>query len=205
MPNDQHSFGYLDVVPELPVTDLARAQSWFHDALGFQTAWVWEDSFAAVSSGEVQRYLRKSDSPTAPARCYLHVVDANSLYLRCQQHGARTIDELASKAWSSGVFVGRVGFWNPEGWPGFELGWVLRRSFWHQGYATEAARVALQVAFAQINQPRVISLIAPGNVASIRVAERLGQHLSGSQDMNGKTVLVYGISREEWELATNVR
>ena len=38
---------------------------------------------------------------------------------------------------SSGVLVGRIGFWNPEGWPGFELGWMLRRSFWGLGYATE--------------------------------------------------------------------
>jgi hypothetical protein len=35
--------------------------------------------------------------------------------------------------------VGRIGFWNPEGWPGFELGWMLRRSFWGRGYATGAS------------------------------------------------------------------
>ena len=33
----------------------------------------------------------------------------------------------------SGVLVGRIGFWNPEGWPGFELGWMLRRCFWGKG------------------------------------------------------------------------
>ena len=47
---------------------------------------------------------------------------------------------------SSGVLVGRIGFWNPEGWPGFELGWTLRRSFWGRGYATEGARKALEAA-----------------------------------------------------------
>src|SRR6266511_4421164 len=35
----------------------------------------------------------------------------------------------AAQERSSGVLVGRIGFWNPEGWPGFELGWMLRRSF----------------------------------------------------------------------------
>src|SRR4051812_41537360 len=49
----------------------------------------------------------------------------------------------AAEERSSGVFVGRIGFWNPEGWPGFEIGWTLRRSFWGRGYATEGARVAL--------------------------------------------------------------
>jgi RimJ/RimL family protein N-acetyltransferase len=39
--------------------------------------------------------------------------------------------------------VGRVGLWHPEGWPGLEVGWVIRRSRWGQGVATEAARVAI--------------------------------------------------------------
>ena len=47
---------------------------------------------------------------------------------------------------SSGDLVGHIGFWNPEGWPGFELGWTLRRSFWGRGYATEGARKALEAA-----------------------------------------------------------
>jgi len=102
---DQHNLECLDVVPELPVTNLAHAQSWFQNALGFQTAWVWEDSFAAVSSGEVQIYLRRSDSSAAPVRCYLHVVDADSLYQRCQQQGARIVDELESKAWGAREFA----------------------------------------------------------------------------------------------------
>src|ERR687887_272892 len=86
---------------------------------------------------------------------------------------------------SSGVLVGRVGFWNPEGWPGFELGWMLRRAFWGRGYATEAARAALRFAFGQLGVPQVISLIRPGNAASIRVARRLGEHLDGSIELIG--------------------
>ena len=98
----------------------------------------------------------------------------------------------------SGAFVGRVGFWNPEGWPGFELGWMLRRSFRGRGYATEAARVALEFAFTRLGQPHVISLIQPENTASIRVAERLGERFLESADLMGKNVLVYRITREEW-------
>ena len=33
----------------------------------------------------------------------------------------------------SGAMVGRVGFIEPEGWPGFELGWVIARSRWAEG------------------------------------------------------------------------
>ncbi len=111
----------------------------------------------------------------------------------------------AAEERASGAFAGYVGFWNPEGWPGFEVGWTLRRSFWGRGYATEGARAALQFAFTQLEQPRVISLIHPENAASIRVAERLGERRSGSTEVMGKFALVYRITREEWEAAKQAR
>jgi RimJ/RimL family protein N-acetyltransferase len=107
----------------------------------------------------------------------------------------------AAEERSSGALVGRIGFWNPEGWPGFEIGWMLRRSFWGRGYATEGARRALRYAFTQLWQPHVISLIHPDNTASIRVAQRLGERLLGPTEVLGKSALVYGITREEWEAA----
>jgi RimJ/RimL family protein N-acetyltransferase len=104
----------------------------------------------------------------------------------------------AAEERSSGELVGRIGFWNPDGWPGFELGWMLRRAFWGKGYATEGARAALRFAFTELDQPHVISLIHPENAASIRVAERLGERPDGSTEVMGKTVSVYRVSREEW-------
>ena len=41
--------------------------------------------------------------------------------------------------------MGRVGCWRPEGWPGLEVAWTLRRAFWGKGYATEAAKAAFDV------------------------------------------------------------
>jgi RimJ/RimL family protein N-acetyltransferase len=105
----------------------------------------------------------------------------------------------AAEERSSGVLVGRIGFWNPEGWPGFEIGWMLRRCFWGRGYATEGARRALQYAFTELQQPQVISLIHPENAASIRVAGRLGEHLVGPTEVMGKTALIFRIDRAEWE------
>jgi RimJ/RimL family protein N-acetyltransferase len=102
---------------------------------------------------------------------------------------------------SSGGLVGRIGFWNPEGWPGFELGWMLRRPFWGRGYATEAARTALQFAFTQMLQPEVISLVHPENAASIRIAEKLGERLLDSIEVMGKRVLLYRVTQQEWAVA----
>jgi len=94
-----------------------------------------------------------------------------------------------------GVLVGRVGCWQPEGWPGLEVAWTLRRSFWGMGYATEAARAALDVAFTQLAQTHVISMIQSDNAASIRVAQRLRMRLEGRTDMMGESVVIYGTRR----------
>ena len=95
----------------------------------------------------------------------------------------------------SGKFVGRLGFLNPEGWPGFELGWTLAREAWGKGYATEGARRALDYAFNDLDKDHVISLIHPENKNSIRVAERLGEKLEGQTELLGHDVLIYGIDR----------
>ena len=95
----------------------------------------------------------------------------------------------------TGAMIGRVGFLNPEGWPGFELGWTLAHEQRGNGFATEAARAALAYAFDTLDQARVISLIRPANAPSIRVAERLGQTLRSQSDLLGGPVLTYAIDR----------
>ncbi|HZV96536.1 MAG TPA: GNAT family N-acetyltransferase [Candidatus Nitrosocosmicus sp.] len=100
---------------------------------------------------------------------------------------------------ATGALVGRVGFWNPHGWPGFELGWLLARAYWGRGYATEAARAAMSWAFTRREDQQVISLIYPDNAASIRVAARLGERLADRIELMGKPVLLYRITRDEWQ------
>ena len=100
---------------------------------------------------------------------------------------------------SSGVMIGRIGCWQPEGWPGFEIGWTLRRAYWGRGFATEAARAAMNHAFGELKQSHVISLTRPENAASRRVAEKLGEKLEGTTEIFGGEAVVYEISREDWQ------
>jgi RimJ/RimL family protein N-acetyltransferase len=79
---------------------------------------------------------------------------------------------------ASGEFVGFTGL-NPmpEGTPGvggMEVGWRLTRAAWHRGYATEAARAAVRVAFDGAGLPRLWSMTAATNTASQAVMRRLG-------------------------------
>ncbi len=115
-------------------------------------------------------------------------------------YGLWAVEEKAS-----GKLVGRIGFLNPEGWPGFEVGWTLARDSWGKGYATEAARRALQYCFTELDRDHVISLIAPANIASIRVAQRLGEKVEGKTELFGKEVLIYGIGSDGWSLAAGQR
>jgi RimJ/RimL family protein N-acetyltransferase len=80
---------------------------------------------------------------------------------------------------STGRWVGRVGPWRPEGWPGPEIGWGLLRECWGRGYATEAAAATLDWAFDHLGWTHVIHSIDPDNTSSQQLALRLGSRLLG--------------------------
>ncbi|AKJ03804.1 RimJ/RimL family protein N-acetyltransferase [Archangium gephyra] len=80
---------------------------------------------------------------------------------------------------ATGRWVGRVGPWKPDGWPGSEIGWGLLREFWGRGYATEATAAAMDWAFEHLGWTEVIHSIAPDNTASKQVALRLGSRMRG--------------------------
>lgn len=61
-----------------------------------------------------------------------------------------------------------------DGRDDIEIGYHVRRDLWGNGYATEAAQACMQYAFTKLGVDRVISLIRPENVQSIRVAEKNG-------------------------------
>jgi RimJ/RimL family protein N-acetyltransferase len=97
---------------------------------------------------------------------------------------------------TSGDFVGRVGLHYPEGWPELEVAWALARPYWGRGYAFEAAAAALGIAFDTLGWARAISLIAPSNLRSIRLAERLGERFERNLVVRGHELSLYAIARE---------
>jgi RimJ/RimL family protein N-acetyltransferase len=79
----------------------------------------------------------------------------------------------------TGRFIGRCGLlpWEIDGRLEFEIAYLLDKAFWHQGLATEAARGILQYGFQKLNAARLICLMHPENLASQRVAKRIGMTL----------------------------
>jgi RimJ/RimL family protein N-acetyltransferase len=103
---------------------------------------------------------------------------------------------------ATGRWVGRLGPWMPEGWPGPEVGWAIVRDCWGRGYATEGAVAATDWAFDHLGWSRVIHSIDPANVASQVVARKLGSRNLGPGSLppplQESRVDIWGQSREEW-------
>jgi len=96
---------------------------------------------------------------------------------------------------STGRLVGRCGLYQPEGWPGVEVGWIFARGAWGRGFATEAAVVWRDWAFDVLMLDELISIIHPDNVASIRVAERIGHRYLRDEMVLGESRVIYGQRR----------
>ena len=94
--------------------------------------------------------------------------------------------QFAAQGWSnwavelreSSEFIGFTGLSGPRRTfsfsPCVEVGWRLARQFWGRGFATEAARAALRVAFERLSLSESVSFTAVGNLRSRAVMERIG-------------------------------
>ncbi|HEX6866928.1 MAG TPA: GNAT family N-acetyltransferase [Caulobacteraceae bacterium] len=102
----------------------------------------------------------------------------------------------------TGQWIGRIGPWQPEGWPGTEVGWGLMREAWGKGYALEAATATINWVFDALGWTEVIHCIDPDNTSSQRVAQRLGSTNLGPGTLPAPfeqaPVEIWGQSREAW-------
>jgi RimJ/RimL family protein N-acetyltransferase len=103
---------------------------------------------------------------------------------------------------STGKWVGRLGPWRPEGWPGTEIGWAIAREYWGRGYAPEGAAISTDWAFDNLGWTDVIHSIDPRNTASQAVARKLGSKNRGPGKLPApyldSKVDIWGQTREEW-------
>lgn len=75
-----------------------------------------------------------------------------------------------------GRMIGQCGL-TRQMWNGremLEVGYLFKRSCWHQGYATEAVRACIEYAFTRLRATEVCSIIRDSNIPSQRVAFRCG-------------------------------
>lgn len=72
--------------------------------------------------------------------------------------------------------------------PAVEVGWRLARSAWGHGYASEAARAALNHGFGPAGLDEIVSMTATTNVRSQRVMQRIGMHRDPADDFDHPNV-----------------
>ena len=159
------------------------------------------DAYAQmVGDEETARYIGGHMVRAAAWRKFLQMPGAWAM----QGFAMFSLVEKASGAW-----IGQAGPWMPEGWPGTEVGWALRREYTGKGYALEAATAAIDWAFDTLGWTEVIHSIQLPNKASIALAERLGSAFRGVERLpppyDDVEVGVWAQSREHWMAARRQR
>ena len=88
-----------------------------------------------------------------------------------------------------------------------EIGWRIAQRYWGRGYATEAARAALDDGFDRVGLDEIVSVTVPANIRSRHVMERIGLRHDSSRDFehprfpSGHRLsrhVLYAMTREEW-------
>ncbi|MDZ4762604.1 MAG: GNAT family N-acetyltransferase [Alphaproteobacteria bacterium] len=104
---------------------------------------------------------------------------------------------------STRLWIGRVGPWRPYGWPGPEVGWGIIRSRWGAGFAYEAAVASMDFAVDQLEWDDIIHSIHPDNIASQKLAQRLGSTNRGPGKMpppfENSPVDLWGQTAKQWK------
>lgn len=98
-----------------------------------------------------------------------------------------------------GAVIGKAGFWELP-----DIGYILHRDHWGQGFAGEAAGAAIDHVFATTDLEDLTADVDPDNAASIRMLERLGFVQTGRAERTlnvggvWKDSVYYGLSRPNW-------
>lgn len=125
---------------------------------------------AFMADPEATRYLGGAQPRALAWRSFMTMAGA----WHPQGFSMFSVIERSSQRW-----VGRLGPWMADGWPGTEVGWGIIRDCWGRGYAVEGATAAIDWAFDELGWSEVIHAIDPTNGASQAVARQLGAELIG--------------------------
>jgi len=97
----------------------------------------------------------------------------------------------------TGKFIGRCGLlpWTIDGNQEVEVAYTISQEYWGQGLATEAAQAILTYGFEHLKLSRLISVIDADNLASQRVAEKMGMTFEREARDEMGPFLIYSISK----------
>lgn len=149
-----------------------------------------EDGFRIWSDPEVMRYIGtgRPNADVEQTRGWL-----NRMIAHQQKHGFCfwAVLEKVSRQ-----LIGSCGLaYQLDGGPPLEFGYTLARSHWGRGLATEAAGAALRYVFENLPVTEIAASVDSGNVASIRVLEKIGFVYQRTEQLEGSVDFWYTAKR----------
>jgi RimJ/RimL family protein N-acetyltransferase len=105
---------------------------------------------------------------------------------------------------ASGEVIGFAGLKYLDDLKDVDIGYRLLPAHWGLGFATEASRAVLDYGFSCLKLERIIGLVDPENVASVRVLEKLRLTYVGMVEYGGKSVAKYTIDARDRATASIV-
>ena len=131
---------------------------------------------AFMADPESARYRRRRAAASRRWRGFFSMAGAWAI----QGFAMFSVIEKASGRW-----IGRIGPWQPEGWPGTEIGWGIVRDRCGSAMRPKPRRATIDWAFAELGWTEVIHTIDVANVASHAVARKLGSRNRGPRPTAG--------------------
>lgn len=164
---------------------------------------VRDDESEVVGWSSDERVTRHMPlAPRGPAAARRHLVDL----MRQQSDPARGSWELAVTLTADGRVIGGCEL-SLTSASVAEIGYVLARRHWGQGYATELACTLVRLAFEDLGVTRVDSTVAVGNTRSMQVLEKAGLRWEALRRRHARAqgrwwdAHLYAVTREDWRLA----
>ena len=140
---------------------------------------------------EVMRYMWDGQ-----ARTEEQIRDALAFLMGCWEERGIGMWAVVHKA--QGEVIGRCGFTFLPSTTEVEIGYILARSYWGAGYATEVARASVHYGFENLALPRIVAVTRPDNLASHRVLQKLGMTYEGIARHYGTEQACYAIERDAY-------
>lgn len=99
-----------------------------------------------------------------------------------------------------GKLIGRCGLCFLDNTSEVELGYLLDKSYWRRGLATEASHASLKYGFEVVKLDRIVAIAKPENIASRRVMEKVGMKYEKDAYFYNTNVVYYSISRDVYQM-----
>lgn len=151
-----------------------------------------DDLYCLYSSPDLMRYIGKG------ARTKKEAQTALSSIIKHYEHG---FGMWAVTHKDNGKLIGRCGLCFLDNTPEVELGYLLEKSYWCKGLATEASHASLKYGFEVVKLDKIVAIAKPENIASRRVMEKVGMKYEKDAYFYNNDVVYYSISRDVYQNA----